>query len=54
VRPGRYTFRAIALRYHAGTHFYESSFPVSGRLCAPFGRYRSHCPSLLDGAEAAS
>lgn len=47
VRPGRYTFRAIALRYHAGGHRYQNSFPVSARLCAPIAKYLGHCPSLI-------
>lgn len=47
VRPGRYTFRAIALRYHVGGHRYETSYPVSARLCAPFAKYLGHCRYLI-------
>lgn len=47
TKPGRYRFDAITVSYHDSQGSYQTSYPYSGRLCAPWLRYVNRCPGLL-------
>jgi hypothetical protein len=47
TRPGRHRFDEITVSYHDSRGGYRTSYPYSGRLCAPWLRYVNRCPGLL-------